>query len=150
MATGRCLCGLVSFEISAKPITIRVCWCRACQYIGAGNATVNAIFPAETLHIQGEMGDHVSIADSGSRMHRRFCPSCGTHLFSGSESRPNLVVVRVGALDDREVGRAAATIWTRSAPSWACFDSDAPRIEGQPPPVVASGGTGATTRRTGR
>jgi len=29
-----------------------------------------------------------------------------------------------------------ATIWTRQAPSWACFDPDLPEIEGQPPPVA--------------
>ena len=29
-------------------------------------------------------------------MHRRFCPSCGTHLFSEAESRPHLVIVRNG------------------------------------------------------
>jgi hypothetical protein len=125
----------VRFRISAEPIAGRVCWCRVCQYIAAGGATVNAIFPVESLSVEGELSEYVSVADSGSRMHRRFCPVCGTHLFSASESRPNLVVVRVGALDDREIVRPSATIWTKSAPSWACIDPELPRIDGQPPPV---------------
>ena len=33
-------------------------------------------------------------------MHRRFCPDCGTQLFSEAESRPHLIFVRNGALDD--------------------------------------------------
>jgi hypothetical protein len=86
--------------------------------------------------VEGALTDYVSIADSGNRMHRRFCPTCGTHLFSAAESRPHLIFVRVGALDDPELVRPVATIWTASAPSWACIDPDLPRVEGQPPPVT--------------
>jgi hypothetical protein len=28
------------------------------------------------------------------------------------------------------------TIWTASAPSWACINEDLPRLEGQPPPAA--------------
>jgi hypothetical protein len=113
-----------------------VCWCKVCQKIGAGGATVGAAFRTEAVSIEGALKDYVSIADSGNRMHRRFCPECGTHLFSEAEARPHLIFVRVGALDDPEIVKPVATIWTASAPSWACIDSDLPRIPGQPPPVA--------------
>ena len=82
--------------------------------------------------------DYVSIADSGNTMHRRFCPACGTQMFSESEARPHLIIIRAGTLDDREIAKAGATIWTRSAPSWGYVDPDLPHFEGQapaPPPV---------------
>ena len=66
-------------------------------------------------------------------MHRRFCPTCGTHLFSEAEARPHLIFVRAGTLDNTELARPAATIWTHRAPSWACIDETLPRWEGQPP-----------------
>jgi len=135
MHNGRCLCGAVRFQIGAAPLAARACWCRLCQYIGAGSATVNAAFPAEAVTVEGKLAEHFDIADSGSRMHRRFCPACGTHLFSSAESRPHLIFVRVGALDDPEIAPPGATIWTRQAPSWACIDPDLPQLEGQPPPV---------------
>ena len=136
MHTGRCLCGAVTYRITADPISARACWCRLCQYIGAGSGTVNAAFRTEAVDINGVLGDYCSNADSGSRMHRRFCPACGTHLFSEAESRPHLIFVRVGSLDDPEIVRPVATIWTSQAPSWACFDPDLPEVEGQPPPVA--------------
>jgi hypothetical protein len=40
-------------------------------------------------------------------------------------------------LDDREIARPSATIWTRSAPSWACIDGDLPQFEGQAPAPVS-------------
>jgi hypothetical protein len=46
-----------------------------------------------------------------------------------------LIFVRAGTLDDREVARPAATIWTDQAPTWACIDARIPSIAGQPPPA---------------
>lgn len=134
--TGGCLCGAVRYRSVAAPITTRTCWCRLCQYIGAGSATVNACFPSDAVTIEGEVKDYRSIADSGNVMHRRFCPSCGTHLFSAAEARPHLIFVRVGTLDEPELAKPAATIWTASAPSWACLDAGLPRYEGQAPPAA--------------
>jgi hypothetical protein len=132
--TGGCLCGSVRFEIKAEaPIAVRHCWCRICQYVGAGAGTVNATFPSEALAVSGSLAEYVSAADSGATMRRSFCGQCGTPLFSEAEQRPHLVVVRAGALDDPDLIRPAAIIWARSAPEWACFDSDLPRFEGQAP-----------------
>jgi hypothetical protein len=134
--TGGCLCRAVRYRISAAPIVTRTCWCRLCQYIGAGSATVNTCFPSNAIAIEGELRDYKSIADSGNIMHRRFCPSCGTHLFSEAEARPHLIFVRAGTLDEPEIAKPAATIWTSQAPSWACIDGTLPRVQGQPPPAA--------------
>ena len=136
MITGGCLCGAVRFTVSEPPISARVCWCRLCQRLGAGGGTVNAAFKISAVKIVGETKDYADTADSGNRMHRRFCPNCGTHLFSEAEARPHLIFIRAGALDDPEIAKPVATIWTSAAPSWAAFDPDLPQLEGQPPPVA--------------
>jgi len=135
--SGGCLCGAVRYRTEADPIITRMCWCRVCQYLALGNAAVSVCFPTEGMSITGDMRDFVSVADSGNRMHRRFCPNCGTQLFSEAEARPHLIFVRAGTLDDPEIARPAATIWTASAPSWACIDETLPKWEGQPPPATA-------------
>ena len=134
--TGGCLCRRVRFRLTAEPVAMRLCWCRLCQYLAAGNATVNLVFPSDALHVDGEVADYRSVADSGNVMHRRFCADCGTHLFSEAESRPHLIIVRNGALDDRELLTPGATIWTDSAPEWAWIDESLPNHSGQPPPVA--------------
>jgi hypothetical protein len=130
---GGCLCGAVRYHITAEPITTRVCWCRLCQYLGAGSATVNVTFAAQAVAVTGEMHDFESTADSGSHMHRRFCPKCGTHLFSEAEARPHLTVLRAGTLDDPSIARPEITIWTSQAPPWARIDPDIPQHSHQPP-----------------
>ena len=133
---GGCLCKSVRFRVAASPIAMRLCWCRLCQYVAAGNATVNVIFPSDAVTVEGALTDYRSVAHSGNVMHRRFCPACGTHVFSASEARPHLVIVRNGALDDTELMRPGATIWTAAAPEWAWIDETLPRHAGQPPPVA--------------
>jgi hypothetical protein len=105
--TGGCLCRDVRYESTSEPIVARVCWCRVCQYLGAGSGTVNVCFATASFTIHGETGDYRSVADSGNMMHRRFCKSCGTHLFSEAE-----------------------------APSWACIDDRIPKVDRQPRPAA--------------
>ena len=130
---GGCLCGAVRYKASAEPIMTRTCWCRDCQYFASGNATVNVVLPKDAVEVTGTLKDYASTADSGNRMHRRFCPECGTQMFSESEARPHLIIVRAGTLDDPEIARSSGVIWTKSAPSWAVIDPDVPHFEGQPP-----------------
>ena len=134
--TGGCLCGKVRFRITAEPMAMRLCWCRLCQYLAAGNATVNLVFPSNALQVEGTPRDFRSVAESGNVMHRRFCAECGTQLFSEAESRPHLVIVRNGALDDTALMAPGATIWTSQAPEWAWIDEALPQHAGQPPPVA--------------
>jgi hypothetical protein len=97
---------------------------------------VNACFRVATFTVTGETKDYRSIADSGNTMHRRFCSACGTPLFSEAEARPHLIFVRAGTFDDPDLATPAMTIWTASAPQWACFDARLPQVEGQPPPAA--------------
>jgi hypothetical protein len=136
MIEGGCLCRAVRFTIDAAPRAARTCWCRLCQYLGGGSATVNVCFPAEAVTIHGEVRYHESIADSGNRMRRGFCPGCGTPLFSAAEARPHLLFVRAGALDDPGLMAPEMTIWIEQAPDWACIDPAIPALDRQAPPVA--------------
>ena len=65
--TGGCRCGAVRYSIEAEPITARHCWCRDCQYIGAGSGTVNVFFPSEAVKVEGTFfADYNGIALGGS------------------------------------------------------------------------------------
>jgi hypothetical protein len=136
VVTGGCLCRAIRYEFAAAPIVTRVCWCRVCQFIGAGSGTVNACFPTAALTLHGSLREYKNVAESGNLMSRRFCPHCGTPLFSEAQSRPHLVFVRAGTLDDPELAQPASSIWTSQAPSWACINSALPRVERQPPPAA--------------
>jgi len=134
--TGRCLCGQVKFRLTADPLVARICWCKDCQHI-AGNGTANMLVPADALHIEGNLSDYVSRADSGNEMRRQFCPHCGTHMIASTPTRPTVRVVRIGNLDDPSSVAPTMNIWTSSAPEWACMSEAMAQCEKQPAPPPA-------------
>ena len=139
--TGSCLCGHIRYRLTAEPLVSRICWCRDCQHL-ASNGTVNAIFPTASIEVTGEPSAYVSTADSGNQVRRRFCPTCGSHLFADSTGRAGLTVVRLGTLDEPSSIKPTANIWSASAPDWACLDATLDRIERQPaaptPPATSA------------
>ena len=132
---GGCLCGAVRYTVTADALAVRECWCRLCQYIGAGSSTVNAFFPTDQVVITGELRRTRQVADSGGEMERAFCPACGVHVTTSALSRPHLTGLRVGTLDDPARFPPQATIWTSAAPDWACMNPDLPRVDRQPAPA---------------
>jgi hypothetical protein len=138
--TGGCRCGAVRYTIDAsEPLFTRHCWCRDCQYIGAGAGTVNVFFPSETVKVEGALSEDVSAAASGNLMHRHFCPACGTPVFTQTEARRQYLGVRAGTLDDPELGKPQMAIWVGSAPSWAALEDGIPHEPKQAPPPKPKG-----------
>ena len=136
--TGRCACGAVTLEINAEPVGTRQCWCRQCQQIAAGGPTQNAIFPAESVRIQGDLAHCNWTAASGNTLTFHFCPRCGTQIYGQSSARPHLKTVRFGALDEPHGLKPEAIIWTDDAPSWAQIDPTLESWPQQPPPPPAN------------
>jgi len=131
---GGCLCGQVRFTIEADPVGARMCWCRDCQRIASGSATVNVLFPEEAVHYTGEMTTLSMIADSGNSVERGFCPKCGSQMYSRTvEPKGQPMRVRAGTLDDPELIAPTAIIWADSAPSWAPLDPKLPHHPKGPP-----------------
>jgi hypothetical protein len=97
---------------------------------------VNAAFESRHVMITGELRRYASIADSGNKLQRGFCPTCGTPVTSEAEIRPHLIFLRAGTLDDPSIVSPAVNIWTRQAPQWVHLDPDLPQVAGQPPPAA--------------
>jgi hypothetical protein len=92
------------------------------------------LVPTSALEISGKLSEHTISADSGNQILRRFCPTCGSHLFANSSARPHFTVVRAGTLDNPSSVQPTVNIWARSAPVWACLDPNLERVEQQPTP----------------
>ncbi|MFA7587983.1 MAG: GFA family protein [Novosphingobium sp.] len=140
--TGQCLCGKVRYAIEAEPLGARTCWCRDCQRIASGSATVNVLFDEAAVHISGEVGTFGMIADSGNQVERGFCKSCGSQIYSRTVEPAGLPMrIRAGTLDDPELMAPQAAIWVDSAPSWAPFDPALPKYrQGPVSPLVGKEG----------
>lgn len=127
--TGQCFCGQVRFSIDADPVGARMCWCRDCQRIASGSATVNVLFPEEAVRFTGDITTLTKTADSGNTVERGFCPKCGSQMYSKTVNPKGAPMrIRAGTLDDPELIAPQAIIWADSAPSWAVLDPALPRF----------------------
>jgi len=137
--TGQCLCGQVKVSINAEPLGARMCWCRDCQYIASGSATVNVLFPDEAVHYEGDIGTFRMTADSGNTVERGFCARCGAQMYSRTVEPAGMPIrVRAGTLDNRELMAPQAIIWATRAPNWVKLDPDLPQFPEGPPPHLAN------------
>jgi hypothetical protein len=132
MHTGRCLCGAVTFTLSEAPVATRACWCRDCQYLCSGSASFSVFFRQTALNVEGATSEYTGASDAGNLIRRRFCGQCGTPLFSEAVAEPEFLVIRLGALDNREIGAPQSVIWTSSAPRWAQIHNGVPTCSNQP------------------
>ncbi len=134
-ATGRCLCGAVSFSVAAPPLLMVQCHCTDCQRISGGGHLSIARFKSDGVTISGETKTHIVTADSGNTVTRRFCPTCGSRLFSESSGRPGVIGIVAGAVDDNAWFEPEMVIFKRSQPLWDITVDDVPCYDTLPPPT---------------
>jgi len=96
---GGCLCGAVRYEITAEPVAFYHCHCSICRKCqGALYPTYASLPRAGFRLLKGD--DALATFDSSQTLHRRFCSTCGAHVFGEMDSTPDEISLSVGTLDD--------------------------------------------------
>jgi len=110
--TGGCYCGSLKYKADVDPVMMAQCHCRECQYISGGGANYIAAIPkAAFSYTQGEPAKF-SRDDLEAPVVREFCAKCGTSIASLPPSMPDMVMVKVGTLDDPSVFNPQMAIFT--------------------------------------
>lgn len=131
-ATGRCLCGKVSYSITSEPLRMAQCHCDYCQRSsGTGHMSL-AFFPKDAIAINGETNSHTTDADSGDKVTRHFCPDCGSRLFGTNNVVTNLMGIAVGCIDDSSWFKPGAIVYNKRKPVWDFMDESLPTFEAMP------------------
>lgn len=133
--TGRCLCGKISYRAKGPTVFV-ACHCRDCRYVSGGapaNILVTQTSDFALLSGAELVQDYTAEADSGHKVTRQFCASCGTPLFERLEIlEPDAMLIKVGTVDEQDGLKPEATAWTKSAPAWARIDEHTELFEGNP------------------
>ena len=94
---GGCLCGSVRYECDADPGNASYCHCDDCKRATGGPYTVGVLARAADLRILcGQAKGYTTLADSGRKITREFCPNCGSPLFTRAEKLPDSVFLKAG------------------------------------------------------
>ncbi|MCK7611764.1 GFA family protein [Roseibium sediminicola] len=104
--TGGCLCGAVQFSAKGQPLRVGLCHCMDCRKHHGALFHASAIFPEETVSVEGE---------TGSYERRFFCPRCGSSVFSQTGDEMEL---HLGAFDAPDQFRPSYELWTIRREAW--------------------------------
>jgi hypothetical protein len=131
-ATGRCLCGAVSFTINAAPIATGQCHCKDCQRIsGTGHVSL-ARFRAEDVALTGPTASYAVTADSGNINTRHFCPKCGSRVFGENSAASGVMNISVGCIDDNSWFVPGRVVYAKDRPTWDVTSTDIPNFDRMP------------------
>ncbi|MGT2469123.1 GFA family protein [Mesorhizobium atlanticum] len=121
---GGCLCGAVRYSAEAELINARVCHCRICQRAIGAAFNARLLFRIDDVAIEGP----VATIEFHAGPPARFCPVCGTTMFSRRDSR-GILGVTSGSLDDPSLFKPDMHFWTASKQSWLMLEDGLPQYE---------------------
>jgi hypothetical protein len=78
---GSCFCGAVHFTVTGEPAAMGYCHCQSCRSWSAAPVNAFTLWKPESLRItQG--ADHIGTYNKTLRSSRKWCKSCGGHIFT--------------------------------------------------------------------
>ncbi|MEM9035103.1 MAG: GFA family protein [Actinomycetota bacterium] len=118
--SGRCLCGAISYELSGDLIATAVCHCDHCQRQSGGAFSVNLIATQPQLAVQGDLALYEDRGRSGDDVfvHRYFCGSCGSPIYSLLMEPAGVIAVKAGTLDDKHDVEPTVEAWCDDKQAW--------------------------------
>ena len=128
--SGQCLCGGISYSVDVDPVFTGNCHCKDCQR-SSGSAFIPAMmFREADVAISGEIKHFESLADSGDRHKRGFCPNCGSQLFSWFSAIPGMIGIKAGTLNDVSGYVPKLDFYVGSAAPWDFMNPALPKKQG--------------------
>lgn len=101
-ATGKCMCGAVSFTVTQVPKTYGICHCEMCRR-WTGSALLGVSVPTERVAWHGR--EHVATIQSSDWAERAWCTRCGTGLYYRVTERNQwfgATEIPIGLFDDAD------------------------------------------------
>ena len=97
--TGHCMCGAVSFEVSEPLVGAAYCHCKRCQRRTGTAFSVTALTQPGSFSVSAG-SEHVrAYAPGDGGWNKFFCAQCGGQLYTSNPDNPDLIAIRMGALD---------------------------------------------------
>jgi len=128
----RCTTDPVRFEITKQPYEVHYCLCTDCTDISGGALAILAVVEKTGFEVT-EHAEKIKNFDTKPTVHRRFCGTCGCHMFLYVDAFPDFVLVHVPTLDRADNLGATPDRWVFTRSKHAMFtipDDGLPRHEG--------------------
>jgi hypothetical protein len=130
--TGKCLCERVKFTCDGEPMATGHCYCVDCRKSSGTSHCTHIGISASNFQLDGATQSYAKSSDSGSIVHRNFCPNCASPIYSTNEAIPGMVFVRASVLDDLDAIKPEMIVFRTRAPKWATHDPELAAFDTMP------------------
>jgi hypothetical protein len=131
--TGRCYCGDIRYEANGDAVLKVQCHCRECQYLSGGGPNFTFGMPVEGFAYTQGTPAQFTRTDIDNAVTREFCPRCGTQILTRVPVLPQLVLLKVGTLDNpADFGAPEMAVFTIDQQAFHLVPEDIPSFERLP------------------
>ena len=124
-ATGKCLCGAVTFVADDVKTDVHSCHCGMCRRWNGGPA-----FAASVGKVEFDGDRHITRYASSEWAERGFCSQCGANLFYRLKEADHYILW-MGTFDDQKPFSLEGEIYIDEKPSGYSLAGDHPRLTGE-------------------
>ncbi len=123
------MCGTVHFEVSEPLLGAAYCYCKRCQRrTGTAFSTTALTEPGSFRVTTGEEAVNTYEPGDGG-WNKSFCSNCGGQLYTSNPDNPDLIAVRLGAVDgDPGIRPSVHQFTSYAAVWWPPPDDDLPHF----------------------
>ena len=130
---GRCMCGQIRYDSQAEPLMTAVCHCPDCQRQTGTSFSIVVGLPVDQFEHTGDISIYTTTGESGESVHRHFCGTCGSPIYSLPEAITGLIFLKAGTLDDTSWLQPQSEFFCETAQPWCKLDGDWPKAPRNPP-----------------
>ncbi len=122
--TGHCMCAAVRFEVSTPLSGAVYCHCKRCQRrTGTAFSVSGLTHPGSFTVTEGRDAVRTYEPEDDGWL-KSYCSACGSQLFTTHPENPDLIAVRLGALDQDPGIRPGVHQFVDYAAPWAPVPDD--------------------------
>lgn len=128
--TGGCGCGAIRYELASPPMFTNCCHCLDCQRQTGSAFVINGLIETDRIALVSGQPVGVALPTQSGRAHTCYrCPTCQVSLWSDYGNRSYLRFLRVGTLDNPNLVKPDAHIFTRTKLDWVILPDDVPSFD---------------------
>lgn len=127
--TGSCLCGGVQYRVEGELAAIQLCHCSQCRK-AQGSAFASNIPVAKSAFSLIAGADLLKAYEATPGKQRVFCGRCGSPVYSARDTKPDVLRLRAGLINEPLPAGAAFHFHTASKAGWFPIDDDLPQYPG--------------------
>lgn len=128
MHQGSCMCGAVRYEIRGELGDFGCCHCNTCRKASGSAFGANApVDRGDFILSSGQ--EALREYESSPGKLRVFCSQCGSPIYAYLRGTPDILRIRLGALDTPFTKRVKAHTFVGEKAPWETIPTDAPHFE---------------------